>query len=92
MNPIVYEITEEEKKEIFDINNEKNAYIELLSKLPKGSPLYPEVFGDFKKTNMQYSEWFVNFEKKYKTQMISGATWNVDFLKNTVTLMTTERQ
>lgn len=80
----IYNISESETNEICELNSKKCAYIELISRLPQDSTLYPEVMKEFTEINTSYRKWFSTFEMKYLGHHPSNGAWHVDFQNRSV--------
>jgi len=82
-----YPISEEEKREIRTIFQEKRAITDLISSLKDTSPIYPKLKNDYIETNEQYHAWFTGFEKRYGAKGQPDCRWQVDFVANKVLLV-----
>jgi len=79
MKEIVGKVTIEERDEIKRLFGRKNALIDLLKSVEKGTTLYGNAMEDFIDTNEKFKNWWDVTAKKYGWKGIGTAHWEINF-------------
>lgn len=79
MKEVVGKVTAEESAEIKKLFLRKNALIDLLKSVEKGSAIYENVMSDFIETNEKFQNWWNNTSKKYSWKNPKTAQWEINF-------------
>ena len=85
MKKKVGKVTEDEKREILEINAHKNALEELLMILPRNTAMYARAMEDLHETSRQYQGWWNAFSDKYHWEKGKG-NWRIIFDTNEIVI------
>jgi CXXX repeat modification system protein len=79
MKEVVGRVTPEERDEIKNLFGRKNALVDLLKTVEKGSAFYENAMEDLIATNEKFQNWWNVTSKKYLWKGIEKAHWEINF-------------
>jgi CXXX repeat modification system protein len=76
-NKLIWQLTDEECKEIEDLFEKKNAYENLVKIVDvDNEKIYQKLISEYTKTINEFSNWWKHYSKKYNWE---GKNWFIDF-------------
>jgi len=79
MKEVVGKVTPEERDEIKKLFGRKNALVDLLKSVEKGSAFYENAMEDFIATNEKFQNWWNVTSQKYSWKGVGTAHWEINF-------------
>lgn len=79
MRNVIGKVSESERDEIKRLFGRKNALIDLLKSVEKGSQLYETAMNDYIETNDNFQNWWNRMARKYDWQGGASIQWQIDF-------------
>ena len=79
MKEVIGKVTLKERDEIKSLFGRKNALIDLLKTVEKGSSLYENAMSDYIETNEKFQNWWNVMATKYKWNTGKNIQWHIDF-------------
>jgi CXXX repeat modification system protein len=76
-NKVIWQLTDEELKEIEDLFEKKNAYENLVKIVDvDNEKIYQKLISEYTKTINEFNNWWKHYSKKYNWE---GKNWFIDF-------------